>query len=406
MASLSDRGAHLADHSPLSEYMVTSRDHIDRRWSPDRPDGFIDMSTAENKLVWDLLEPEISRARAVPASAVGYGDTSGRPDFRSAIARLAGRTFLGRTLDPDSISTLAGAGAVLEAVFYALCDPGDGVLVPTPGYAGFWMDLEQRDQAVIVPVPTRGEDGFRMTRQDLDRAYEAADRPIRALLIASPDNPTGRVLGRAELLDLVEWCREKRIHLVSDEIYALSVYGGSPFTSVAAVTELEDDVHIVWAISKDFAVSGLRCGVLITENDRLRRAVTSQAVWSGVSGHTQHLYAELLADREWTDTYIREMRRRLGVAHEVTVSALENTRIAHWPAEAGFFVMIDLRAHLDGATFEAERDLWLRMVENGVNLTPGAACRSSEPGLFRLCFAATPIESIPLGVDRIAAVLG
>ncbi|MEX1043870.1 MAG: aminotransferase class I/II-fold pyridoxal phosphate-dependent enzyme, partial [Acidimicrobiia bacterium] len=137
MASLSDRGAHLADHSPLSEYMVTSRDHIDRRWSPDRPDGFIDMSTAENKLVWDLLEPEISRARAVPASAVGYGDTSGRPDFRSAIARLAGRTFLGRTLDPDSISTLAGAGAVLEAVFYALCDPGDGVLVPTPGYAGF-----------------------------------------------------------------------------------------------------------------------------------------------------------------------------------------------------------------------------------------------------------------------------
>lgn len=406
MASLSDRGAHLADHSPLSEYMVVSRTHIDRRWSSDRPDGFIDMSTAENKLVWDLVEPEISRARSVPSSAVGYGDTSGRPDFRSAVAALASRAFLGRTIGPDSLSTLAGAGAVLEAVFYALCDPGDGVLVPTPGYAGFWMDLEQRDQVAIVPVPTRGEDGFRMTRGELDRAYEAADRPIRALLIASPDNPTGRVLGRAELLDLVEWCRERRIHLVSDEIYALSVYGDSPFVSVAAVTGLEDDVHIVWAISKDFAVSGLRCGVLITENDRLRRAVTSQAVWSGVSGLTQNLYAELLADRGWTDGFIDEMRRRLGSAHDVAVSALENEGIAHWRAEAGFFVMIDLRGHLAEPTFEAERDLWLRMVDGGVNLTPGSACRSSEPGLFRLCFAATPIESIPLGVDRIAAVLG
>lgn len=405
MASLSTRGARLADRSPLSEYMQASREHAERRWAPDRVDGFVDMSTAENALVWDLLEPEISKARSVPASAARYGDTRGSARFRAAVADLAGRTFVGRDVDPESICTMAGAGAVLEAVFHALCNPGDGVLVATPGYAGFWMDLETRDEVVVVPVPTQWEDGFRITPDALDRAFASATRPIRALLLSSPDNPTGRVLDPAEITDLVEWCRGRGIHLVSDEVYALSVHDGTPFTSVASVTELGDDIHIVWAISKDFAVSGFRCGVLITENVRLQRAVAGQAIWSGVSGRTQHLFAELLDDQEWTDRYLTEMRSRLADAHDVATIALTARGISHLPGQAGFFVMVDLSPHLVEPTFAAERNLWGRMVDSGVNLTPGADCRSSVPGLFRMCFAATPVESLAVGVDRIASAV-
>jgi aspartate/methionine/tyrosine aminotransferase len=405
MASLSARGAKLADRSPLSEYMQVSRENADRRWTPDRVDGFVDMSTAENALVWDLLEPEISRARSVPASAARYGDTRGLASFRKAVADLASRTFVGRDVDPDAICTLAGAGAVLEAVFHALCDPGDGVLVATPGYPGFWMDLETRDEAVIVPVPTRWEDGFRITPDALDRAFETSTRPIRALLLASPDNPTGRVLDRSEVADLVGWCRRRGVHLVSDEVYALSIHDGTPFTSVADVTELGDDIHIVWAISKDFAVSGFRCGVLITENERLHRAVTGQAIWSGVSGRTQDLFAELLSDQAWTDRYLTEMRRRLAHSHTEATTALAARDIRHMSAQAGFFVMVDLSAHLPEPTFTAERELWRRMVDFGVNLTPGADCRSSTPGLFRMCFAATPAESLSIGADRIVSAI-
>jgi aspartate/methionine/tyrosine aminotransferase len=326
--------------------MQVSREHAERRWAPDRVDGFVDMSTAENALVWDLLEPEISKARSVPASAARYGDIRGLAPFRAAIAALAGRTFVGRDVDPDSICAMAGAGAVLEAVFHALCDPGDGVLVATPGYPGFWMDLETRDEAVIVPVPTRWDDGFRITSEALDRAFDSSTRPIRALLLASPDNPTGRVLDRSELADLVAWCRSRGIHLVSDEVYALSVHDETPFTSVADVTELGDDIHIVWAISKDFAVSGFRCGVLITENERLQRAVSGQAIWSGVSGRTQHLFADLLGNQEWTDRYLTEMRRRLADAHDLATDALTARNIRHLPGQAGFFTMVDLSAHL------------------------------------------------------------
>ena len=385
--------------------MQVSREHADQRWAPDRLDGFVDMSTAENALVWDLLEPEMSKARSVPASAARYGDTRGSAAFRAAVAALAGRTFVGRDVNPDSICTMAGAGAVLEAVFHALCDPGDGVLVATPGYAGFWMDLETRDEAVIIPVPTRWEEGYRITPDELDRAFDSSTRPIRALLLSSPDNPTGRVLDRSEITDLIEWCRNRGIHLVSDEVYALSIHDGTPFTSVSNVTDLDDDIHIVWAISKDFAVSGFRCGVLLTENESLHRAVTGQAIWSGVSGRTQQLFAELLSDQTWTDGYLTEMRRRLADAHDVATRALGARSVRHLPGQAGFFVMLDLSAHLDEPTFTAERDLWRRMVAAGVNLTPGEDCRSSIPGMFRMCFAATPVESLAIGIDRIASAV-
>lgn len=385
--------------------MVVSREHADRRWSPGRPDGFIDMSTAENKLMWDLLEPQVTRRRDVPPRAIGYDDIRGNPAFRNSVADFASRTFLGFELDPDAICTMAGAGAILEAIFYALCDPGDGVLVAIPGYAGFWMDLENRDGAVIVPVQTLPEQGFRITTDALDEAWAGADRPIRALLLSSPDNPTGRVLDKAELAEIIEWTRRRGIHLVSDEIYALSVHGDARFVSVSDLTELSDDIHIVWAFSKDFAASGLRCGVLFSHNEGLRRAVSGQAIWSAVSGRTQHLVAEMLADRDWTDEYLAEMPRRLRRAHGVLIDALADARIEHVPGEAGFFLVADLRDSLDNATFDCERTLWRRIVDEGVNLTPGDAIRSPEPGLFRVCFTATPIESLPLAVDRVVAAL-
>lgn len=385
--------------------MQASRDHADRRWAADRPDGFVDLSTAENKLVWDLLEEPLSAARAVPSRAVGYDDVRGSARLREAVAEFGAGHFLGVRFRPDEICTLAGAGAVLEAVFYSLCDPGDGVLLATPGYPGFWMDLENRDEVAVVGVPTAWGDGFRIRRSALDAAFESADRPIRALLLASPANPTGQLLDAEELDDLVGWCRDRRIHLVVDEVYALSVFDGSPFTSITHVTDPQDDVHVVWALSKDFGVSGLRCGFLMTRNEQLGRSVSAQGVWSGVSGRTQHLWAELLSNDSWTERYLAAMPARLAAAHSAVTDALAGAGIRHMPGRAGFFVMVDLSTHLDEPTHRAEQRLWSRMVDRGVNLTPGEALRAPTPGWFRLCFAATPIESLALGVERIAAAV-
>ena len=125
----------------------------------------------------------------------------------------------------EQVAVLAGAGSVLEILFHALADPGDGVLVPTPSYAGFWPDLETRDELSIVPVHCPSDDGFRITVGRLEQARRAAGRPVRALLFTSPSNPMGTVFEPADLAGVLAWAEEVGIHVVFDEVYALSVFG-------------------------------------------------------------------------------------------------------------------------------------------------------------------------------------
>lgn len=407
MSDLSRRGQRLIESPPAAEYL---REHFARSAAPYdpelRPDGYIPLCVAENKLVGDLLLPEIGKARQVPARALGYDQMIGSRPFREALAGFLPR-FTGRALRPEHVAVLAGAGSVLELLFHVIADPGDGVLVPTPSYAGFWPDLETRDELCIVPVHTRASTGFRLTPELLDAALGSAGRPVRALLFTSPDNPMGRVYSRAELEAVVSWAEGAKIHLVMDEIYALSVFGPTPFVSAASLRpSLGERVHLVWAFSKDFAASGLRAGVLVSENAAVLAAVDGLAYWACCSGHTQLVLGEMIADAAWVDGYVAAMRHRLGEAYRQVAAALTASGIPFLASDAGFFLLVDLRSYLEARSWEAEAQLWRRLLDGAnVNLTPGSACRIGEPGFMRLCFAAVPSQTAALAVDRLARVL-
>ncbi|MBT8491821.1 MAG: aminotransferase class I/II-fold pyridoxal phosphate-dependent enzyme, partial [Deltaproteobacteria bacterium] len=265
---LSRRGLAPLQGAGMPPYLVEHFQRMDSPYHPrDRPDGYIPMCIAENGLMWDLLEPKARAPRKVPASAFGYDHMIGSLELREQLADFAARNFLGRRFGPEQIVALAGAGSVLEMLFYVIADQGDAVLVPTPSYAGFWMDLETRDQLRIVPVHTEARDGFRLTTAALDAAVAGSERPVRALLFTSPDNPLGTVYSADQIAEIAAWAESHGLHLVLDEVYALSVFGNQPFTSVASVRpSLGELIHIVWAFSKDMAASGLRCGVLFSEN--------------------------------------------------------------------------------------------------------------------------------------------
>jgi aspartate/methionine/tyrosine aminotransferase len=404
---ISSRARRILEHNPPPEYITERMARAHRAWTPEDPSGYIDLSTAENKLMWDVIGPRMAAIENVPHRVMHYDEGIGNLEFRRRISKFLGPVHDGTVHDPARISVLAGAGAALEAVFYALCDPGDGVLVPTPSYAGFWMDIESRDEAKLIPVHTAAEDGFRLTPDLLDDAIAGAGRPVKALLVTSPNNPLGTVLDEDHVAELIDWANRADLHVVFDELYSLSVFDGSRFRSAAAVSRpLPDHVHIIWAFSKDFAASGLRCGVLITGNPELRASVRSQSVGASCSGDTQYRLAELIADDAWTVEYVRTMRQRLAASHDTAVTHVEAAGIRRFGGGAGHFFLIDLRPYLPEATFAAERELWREILDDAdVNLTPGAACRISEPGFFRLCFAWNPREAIGQGVDRIARVL-
>jgi aspartate/methionine/tyrosine aminotransferase len=407
-ADLSDRGGRLLAHPPMDEYMREHFSRCDQPWHRDtRPGGYVSMCIAENKLIPELLLERMSAVEDVPARVLGYDAMIGSVEFREQLAAFMSRTFLGRTFDPQQLAVLAGGGTVLELLFYAIADSGDSILVPTPSYAGYWADLETRDELRIVPVHTSSADGFRLTTELLDAAFDSAESPVRALLYTNPDNPTGRVSDPAEIREIVAWAEEKGIHLIWNEVYALSVFGVKPFVSIASMLPtLGERIHLVWAFSKDFGASGLRCGVLVSENEDLLSVVDGLAYWGVCSGDTQYRLGESVSDIPWVDGFLVSMRAGLRDAYDRVTSELAALGIPFIPADGGIFLLCDFRPFMDAVTWEAENVLWRRILEEAnVNLTPGSACRIGEPGFMRLCYASGPTDAVVAGLERVGRVL-
>ena len=404
---VSRRGRALLDAPAMPPYLLEHFARSEYPYDPETaPDGYIPFCIAENKLVWDLLEPKLNAPRGVEAPALGYADMIGPQAFRADLAAFLGTHVLGRPVAPEHVATLAGAGSILEVLFYALADAGEGVLVPTPSYAGFWMDLEGRDGLSVIPVHATDDTAWQVTPALLDAALEQADVPVRALLFTTPNNPLGTVYTPEQLEAILTWAERRGVHVVFDEVYALSVFGDTPFTSVASLRErLGSHVHIVWAFSKDFAASGLRVGVLVSENEAVLGVMNSLAYWAACSGDTLHLVRQLVTDEAWLARYVEGMRSRLGEARRRVEAMLDASGLPYVAGEAAFFVLVDLRAYLDAPTWEAEDALWRRLLEANVNLTPGSAIRAVEPGLFRLCFASVPAATLHVGLQRMVEVL-
>ncbi len=304
---LSNRAQSLVDTSPVPTYIA---EHLERSTdsAPDDPDPYIGLAIAQNLLMWDVLEPQINRNRSVGPASVAYGDTTGSIELRELIASFGSHHIWGRTVEADDLVLFAGAGAILEMLFFVLADPGEGVLVPTPSYAFYWADLETRDELTIVPVHTSSSDGFRLTPELLEAAASRSDVPIAALLLTNPGNPTGQISPPDDVAACIEWARSRGIHIVVNGIYALSTHGDGAREPLASIISIGDDIHEIWAFSKDFAMSGLRAGVLTSTNKDVLGAVAGIGYWSIVSGDTQHLLANMLADDAWVERYLTEIR--------------------------------------------------------------------------------------------------
>jgi len=408
LSALSRRGRQILDAPPMPAYIYAHRDRVAELWdATERPDGYVPLCIAENKHKAEDLLALLARYKDAPIGALGYDAMLGNLQFREHLAAFMSRTFLGRQVAAENLAVVAGAGSVLELLFHGIADSGDGVLVPTPSYAGFWADLETRDELRTVRVDTSSHEGFSLTSDKLDLAVAASDRPIRALLFTNPDNPLGRIASTETLEEILNWADRRRIHLIIDEIYALSVFGPQPFVSGASLRpSLGDYVHIVWAFSKDFGASGLRCGVLVSENEAVLAAIEQLGYWAACSGYTQYLLSSLVADREAVDGYLHSVRQDLADSYAAVVRSLDAAEIPYIPAQAAFFLICDLRSFLHEPTVEAERRLWQRLLdEANVNLTPGEACRIAEPGFFRLCYGGVDPRAVQAAIERIGRFL-
>ncbi|HZN53958.1 MAG TPA: pyridoxal phosphate-dependent aminotransferase, partial [Candidatus Polarisedimenticolaceae bacterium] len=210
----------------------------------------------------------LDRLRSYDAALIPYGPSQGLPEFIDAL-----RTYyrgVGLELRAEDIFvTTAGSEAILFTLG-AICDPGDQVLVFEPFYTNY-NGFATMVGVQPVPVTTHAEDGYHLPSR---AAIEAKIGPkTRAILLCSPNNPTGTVYTDAEMAMLAAICRERGLFLVADEVYREFVYDGGKHHSALTLPGLDDQVVVVDSVSKRYSLCGVRVGNIVTRNHDLMDAI-------------------------------------------------------------------------------------------------------------------------------------
>lgn len=212
------------------------------------------------------------------------------------------------------------------------------------------------------------------------------------------------------MLNAVEWARKRRVHTIVDEIYALSIHKkfGHGFQSIIKLlnNQLGNDVHLVWSISKDFGASGLRFGIVYSQNETFLNGLANLNVFSGVSNPIQMVVSELLTDDNFIDMYLEESQTRLRHSYCICTEKLEEMVLPFVPAVAGQFVYVDFSSLLPEKTMEWERRLSQLLIDHArLILTPGESQRERMPGMFRICYAWVTPEILEVGMERLSRIV-
>lgn len=262
----------------------------------------------------DIPTPKeiLDRIRAFDQRNVPYGPSQGLPEFVEALRRYyAG---VGLEVSPEEVFVTTGGSEAILFVLAAIADDGDEVLVFEPfytNYNGFAAIVGVRP----VPVTTRAEDGYHLPPRE---AIEAKIGPrTRAIMICSPNNPTGTVYDDAEMTLIAEICRERGLFLVSDEVYREFAYDGRRQRSALTMPGLDDRVIVVDSLSKRVSVCGIRVGNIVCRNRDLMAAILRFGQ-ARLCPPTLGQYAACALSevpQSYVQTVIAEYQRRRDVVH-------------------------------------------------------------------------------------------
>ena len=206
----------------------------------------------------DFPTPEVIREagiRSIVEKGTRYTSNSGLLELRQAISRYLASRFQVEYNPENQILITVGGSEAVDLALRALINPGDEVLVPEPTYVSYGP-MTVMAGGVPVPVPTYGKNDFRRSAEAIKPLI--TDK-TKAIVFCYPNNPTGAVMEKEDLVAIAEVLRQHRIVIISDEIYAELVYG-IEHTSIAALPGMYERTVLVSGFSKAFSMTGWRLG--------------------------------------------------------------------------------------------------------------------------------------------------
>ncbi|RLE02305.1 MAG: pyridoxal phosphate-dependent aminotransferase [Candidatus Aminicenantes bacterium] len=199
---------------------------------------------------------------------LSYGPAQGFLELRTAIANYYQER--GHNITPDNIVITIGGSEAIHFAFSAVSDPGGSIIIPEPYYTNY-NGYASFANVNIIPLTLDVEKGFRLPST---AEIEAKITPqTRAILLCSPNNPTGTVYTKEEISRVVDLVLKKDLFLIADEVYNEFIYDGVHHTSVLEFEEVRDRTIVIDSISKRFSCCGARVGAVITRNPEIYEAV-------------------------------------------------------------------------------------------------------------------------------------
>ncbi len=330
--------------------------------------------------------------QALEAGRTHYTPALGLHELRQAIAGHYLDRF-GVAVDPQRVIVTPGASGALQLVTGVLVNPGDRVLMADPGYPCN-RNFVRLAGGEPVGVPVGPDTGYQLTAELAAAAWSDG---VRALLVASPSNPTGTLLAPGQLAELARLAAERGARLIVDEIYQGLVYEIEPHTALA----LGDQLFVINSFSKYFGMTGWRLGWMVAPPEFVE-AIDRLAQNIFLAAPTLAQYAALAAFQAPAQAVLEQRRHEFQARRDYLLPALRELGFGLSVTPQGaFYLYADCSALGD-----SDRLANALLEEAGVAVTPGMDFGTHQPERYLRFAYTTSLDNLREGVDRIRGYLG
>ena len=335
---------------------------------------------------------------ALRADRTRYTPAAGIPELRAAVA-LRYRQDFNVVFGPEEVAVTMGGKQALYLVCNALLDRGDEVVIPTPHWPTFSEAVRLAGGRPVV-AQTREKDAFRVTARLVAKSVTTR---TKAVLVNSPGNPTGAVIGDAELLAIARMAQRQKFTILYDDTYARMTFGGAEPADLQKVRDVAGDRFVVLGTaSKSYCMTGWRIGWIMGPRPLIDAcaALVSHSTQCPTSFAQVGAVEALTGPQRFVSDQTDEYQRRRDTLH-TALNAIEGLTCVL--PDGAFYLFPNVTRYLSKKIPDDVRLATAILEEARVAVVPGEAF--GGPGHIRISFA-RPMDELTEGARRIAAFLG
>ncbi|MCQ2495871.1 MAG: aminotransferase class I/II-fold pyridoxal phosphate-dependent enzyme [Lachnospiraceae bacterium] len=319
-----------------------------------------------------------------------YTSNAGLKELRVEICNYLKRRFnLSYDWKSESLITIGGSEAI-DMGLRVMLDPGDEVLLPQPSYVSYEPCIIMAGGKPVI-IELKGEVEFKLTRQQI---LDACTEKTKVIILPFPNNPTGSVMSRAELADIVDVIIEKDLFVISDEIYSELTYG-EKHTSIAEFPGMKERTIVINGFSKSYAMTGWRLGYAVGPANIIAQ-MTKLHQFAIMCAPTTSQYAAVEAVKNG-DSDVEMMTEAYDQRRRFLIHELREMGLPTFEARGAFYVFPCIK----GTGMTSEEFATKLLEEEKVAVVPGTAFGDSGEGYLRISYAYS-IDKIKIALERIA----